>query len=130
MTELTVEEIQEAPPPLEEPQEPPELTREPPPEPSAPEPEVIEEEVPPEAAPKRRGRPVGSKNKPKAEAKRRPRQPREPRELTPEPLEPPPQIDIDALLQPIFRAYMATGELRKRQARQQRYDSLFQGMVG
>ena len=40
----------------------------------------------------------------------------EPAELPPEP--------------PAPKAYMATGELRKRQARQQRYDSLFQGMVG
>ena len=63
MTELTVEEIQEpTPQPVSEepPQEPPE---EPPQEP--PEPEVIEEpaELPPEPAPKRRGRPPGSKNK-------------------------------------------------------------------
>ena len=126
MTELTVEEIQE-PTPQPVPEEPPE---EPPQETSAPEPEVIEEpaELPPEEvpAPQRRGRPPGSKNKPKAAPKRRVR------ELTPEPelSEPPPQIDVNALLEPIFRAYMATGELRKRQARQQRYDSLFQGMVG
>ena len=126
MTELTVEEIQEpTPQPVSE--EPP--PEEPPQEP--PEPEVIEEpaELPPEPAPKKRGRPAGSKNKPKAEPKRRSRQARE---LTPEPseIEPPTPIDVDALLQPIFRAYMATSELRKRQARQQRYDSLFQGMVG
>ena len=76
-------------------------------------------------APKKRGRPLGSKNKPKAEPKRRVREP------TPEPeLEPPPPLDVNALLEPIFRAYMATGELRKREARRQRYDSLFQGMVG
>ena len=78
-------------------------------------------------APKKRGRPPGSKNKPKAEPKRRPRQPREP---TPEPPEPAPPIDVNALLEPIFRAYMATSEMRKREARQQRYNTLFQGMVG
>ena len=128
MTELTVEEIQEPtpqpvseePPEPEPPGEPPELRREPP-EVQAEEPA----EEPP--APKRRGRPAGSKNKPKAIPKRRALPTPE---LEPSEIEPPPQIDIDALLQPIFRAYMATGELRKRQARQQRYDSLFQGMVG
>ena len=133
MAELSVEDIQEPAPQLEatapEPEEPAEVPVEVPVGAELPEADVSAEI----AAPKRRGRPAGSKNKPKAEAKRRPRQPREPREPTPEPsseIEPPPQIDIDALLQPIFRAYMATGELRKRQARQQRYDSLFQGMVG
>ena len=118
MTELSVEEIQE-----------------PTPQPVAPEPEAAapeepaQEERPPEEppAPKRRGRPPGSKNKPKAEPKRRVRQPELPQ--APEP-EPPPPMDVNALLEPIFRAYMATGELRKRQARQQRYDSLFQGMIG
>ena len=50
-------------------------------------------------------------------------------EPTPEPVEPPPQIDVNALLEPIFRAYMATSEMRKREARQQRYNTLFQGMV-
>ena len=119
MTELTVEEIQEPVPQAEEP-EPPELTREPPPE---------EEpaEVPEVPAPKKRGRPAGSKNKPKAKAA-----PKHRAEPTPElePLEPPPQIDVNALLEPIFRAYMATGEMRKRQQRQQRHNTLFQGMVG
>ena len=79
------------------------------------------------AAPKKRGRPPGSKNKPKAVPKRRPREP------TPELLEPPepaPPVDVNALLEPIFRAYTATGEMRKREARQQRYSTLFQGMVG
>ena len=105
----------------EPPGEPPELRREPS-EVQAEEPA----ELPPEPAPKKRGRPPGSKNKPKAAPKRRVR------ELTPEPepSEPPPPVDVNALLEPIFRAYMATGELRKRQARAQRYDSLFQGMVG
>ena len=77
------------------------------------------------AVPKKRGRPPGSKNK-KAAPKRRPREP------TPElePSEPPPPIDVNALLEPIFKAYMATSEMRKREARQQRYSTLFQGMVG
>ena len=134
MTELSVEEIQEPTPQPEEPAEPPE---EPPEEPPGEPPELRREpsevqaeepaELPPEPpAPKRRGRPPGSKNKPKAEPKRRVRQPT----LEPEPSEPPPPVDVNALLEPIFRAYMATGELRKRQARQQRYDSLFRGMVG
>ena len=131
MTELTVEEIQEPvpvpeppeqppeQPPEEPPEEPPELTREPPQE----EPEVIEPAVP---APKKRGRPAGSKNKAKALPKRRAAV-----EVAPEIFEPePPQIDVNALLEPIFRAYMASGEMRKRQARQQRYNTLFQGMVG
>ena len=126
MTELSVEEIQEPAPqteaPAPEPEEPEEVAE---PEPAEPAQEVADVDVS-IAAPKKRGRPPGSKNKPKAVPKRRPREP------TPElePPEPPPQIDVNALLEPIFRAYMATGEMRKRQARQQRYDSLFQGMVG
>jgi len=78
------------------------------------------------AAPKKRGRPPGSNNK-KAQPKRRPREP------TPEllePPEPPPSIDVNALLEPIFKAYMATSEMRKREGMQQRYSTLFQGMVG
>ena len=85
--------------------------------------EVADVEVP---APEKRGRPPGSKNRqPKAALKRR-------TEPTPEPLEPEPAppIDVSALLEPIFRAYMATGEMRKREARQQRYNTLFQGMAG
>ena len=73
------------------------------------------------AAPKKRGRPKG-KAKPK-----------EPRVVAPvaEAEAPPPQpIDVDALLEPIFQAYMATNEMRKRDARQQRYRGLFQGMAG
>ena len=130
MTELTVEEIQEPvpeppeppEPPEQPPEEPPELTREPPQEP--PEPEVIEEPAVP--APKRRGRPAGSRNKAKALPKRRAAV-----EVAPEIFEEPPaSIDVNALLEPIMRAYMATGELRKREQRQQRYNSLLQGMVG
>ncbi len=72
------------------------------------------------AAPKKRGRPKG-KAKPK-----------EPRVVAPaEPEAPPPQpIDVNALLEPIFQAYMATNEMRKREQRSQRYRDLFQGMVG
>ena len=80
-----------------------------------------------EAAPKRRGRPKGTAE-PKGEPKRRGRPPAivEPIEEAP----PAPPIDVNALLEPIFRAYMATNEMRKRDARQQRYRDLFQGMAG
>ena len=75
------------------------------------------------AAPKKRGRPKG---------KAKPKEPKRPRE--PEPVfeaQPPPAlIDVNALLEPIFKAYMATNEMRKREARSQRYRDLFQGMVG
>jgi hypothetical protein len=37
---------------------------------------------------------------------------------------------FNALLDPIFKAYMATSKMRKREARQQRYNTPFQGMVG
>ena len=74
------------------------------------------------AAPKKRGRPKG-KAKPK-----------EPRVVAPvaepEALPPPQPIDVNALLEPIFQAYMATNEMRKREQRSQRYRDLFQGMVG
>ena len=74
------------------------------------------------AAPKKRGRPKG-KAKPK-----------EPRVVAPvaEPVPdapPPPPIDVNALLEPIFQACMATSEMRKREQRSQRYRDLFQGMV-
>ena len=125
MAELSVEDIQEPAPQLEatapEPEEPAEPAEVPA--------ELPEADVSAEvsiAAPKKRGRPPGSKNK-KAQPKRRPREP------TPEllePPEPPPPIDVNALLEPIFKAYMATSEMRKREARQQRYSTLFQGMVG
>ena len=137
MAELSVEDIQEPAPQLEatapEPEEPAEVPAEVPAEPAE-----VPAEVPAElpeadvsaevsiAAPKKRGRPPGSKNK-KAQPKRRPREP------TPEllePPEPPPPIDVNALLEPIFKAYMATSEMRKREARQQRYSTLFQGMAG
>ena len=68
MTELSVEEIQEPTPQPEEPAEeppaePPELRREPP----KAEPAELEPDPP---APKKRGRPPGSKNKPKASGTR------------------------------------------------------------
>ena len=128
MAELSVEDIQEPAPQLEatapEPEEPAEVPVgiELPVGAELPEADVSAEI----AAPKKRGRPPGSKNK-KAQPKRRPREP------TPEllePPEPPPPIDVNALLEPIFKAYMATSEMRKREARQQRYSTLFQGMVG
>ena len=124
LAELSVEGIQEPAPQLEAPAPEPEEPAE-----SAEPAEVPDADVSAEVsipAHKKRGRPPGSKNKPKARPKRRPREP------TPELLEPepPPQIDVNALLEPIFRAYMATGEMRKREARQQRYNALFQGMVG
>ena len=73
------------------------------------------------AAPKKRGRPKG-KAKPKVRI--------EPvAEIVPE-VPPPQPIDVNALLEPIFQAYMATNEMRKREQRSQRYRDLFQGMVG
>ena len=129
MTEISVEnfesEITEPPPaeaPTEEIPEPLELERQPVAFQTA-----GGEEVSFAAAPKKRGRPKG-KAKPKGEPKRRGRPPNTPVE---EPVyEAPPQIDINQLLEPIFRAYMATNEQRKREARRQRYSSLFQGMMG
>ena len=97
----------------------------PPPEPLERQPvafQTSEGEVSFAAAPKKRGRPKG-KAKPK---EKRPREP----EPVFEPPPPPAPIDVNALLEPIFKAYMATNELRKREARSQRYRDLFQGMVG
>ena len=76
------------------------------------------------AAPKKRGRPKG-KAKPKE-----PKRPREPVQDSVVEPEAPPPIDVNALLEPIFKAYMATNEMRKREQRSQRYRDLFQGMVG
>mgnify|MGYP003326670320 CR=1 FL=1 len=75
------------------------------------------------AAPKKRGRPKG---------KAKPKEPKRPKEPEPvfEPPPPPALVDVTALLEPIFKAYMATNEMRKREARSQRYRDLFQGMVG
>ena len=89
------------------------------------------EEVSFAAAPKKRGRPKGKAAKPKdAEPKRRGRPPN-PVAVPAEPVhEAPPQLDINQLLEPIFKAYMATSEMRKREAKRERYSTLFQGMVG
>ena len=144
MAEITVENIEpEVAAPAEAPAAAPEVTPEPPeqiPE-QLPEPPVLErqpvafqtaqgEEVSFAAAPKRRGRPKG-KAKPKGEPKRRGRPPSPvavPAEPVPE--APAPQLDINQLLEPIFKAYMATSEMRKREARRERYSTLFPGMVG
>ena len=90
------------------------------------------EEVSFAAAPKKRGRPKGSA-KPKGEPKRRGRPPNPVEPVEPvEPVQPvaAPQLDINQVLEPIFKAYMATSEMRKREARRERYSTLFQGMVG
>ena len=103
--------------PVEAPPEPPPLERQPVAF------QTSQGEVSFAAAPKKRGRPKG-KSKPK-----------EPRVVAPvqEPVPeapPPHPIDVNALLEPIFKAYMATNEMRKREQRSQRYRDLFQGMVG
>ena len=81
------------------------------------------EEVSFAAAPKKRGRPKG-----KAKPKVRPSAPVE-EYVEPEAPTPPP-IDVNALMEPIFKAYMQTHELRKRQQRNTRYHDLFSGMTG
>ena len=135
MTEISVENIE---PEIAEPlPEEPQTT--PPEEPATPPPELERqpvafqtaqgEEVYFAAAPKKRGRPKGSA-KPKGEPKRRGR-PSNPVVEVAEPVEAPqPQLDINQFLEPIFKAYMATSEMRKREARRERYSTLFQGMVG
>ena len=128
MAEITVEEIDTQPPvaePVAEQVEPVEPVA---PEPVAPEPEPREPvafqtsqgEVTFAAAPKKRGRPKG-KAKPKVKPV-----------PVEEPVEPPPQpvIDVNALMEPIFKAYMATHEMRKREQRNARYSDLFSGMTG
>ena len=83
-----------------------------------------------EAAPKRRGRPKGAA-KPKSEPKRRGRPPRS--EVSAQPIEaapePPPPIDVDAFLEPLVQAYMASSHMRAEQQRTQRYRNLFQNMM-
>ena len=115
--------------PTEEIPEPPELERQPVAF------QTAQGEVSFAAAPKKRGRSKGKakpKSEPKPQAKRRGRPPNP----VAEPAEPmheapaPPQLDINQLLEPIFKAYMATSEMRKREARRQRYSTLFQGMMG
>ena len=80
-----------------------------------------------EAAPKKRGRPRAAP-KPKAEPKKRGRPPRQ---VVAEPVyEPQYQqpVDINALLEPLFQAYIATSHMSRRNAQQQKYRQLFQGM--
>ena len=138
--EITVEDIEpeaaapEAPAmtPAPEPEEQPEPLELPEPEPPALERqpvafETTEGEVSFEAAPKKRGRPKG---KAKAEGKAQPKKRSKPPAAEPVQEAPPPSIDINALLEPVFNAYMANSEMRKREARRERYSALFQGMVG
>ena len=128
MTEITVEDIDTQPPAVAEPAA---QVAEPVAEPSEGSLERLPtvafqtsqgEEVSFAAAPKKRGRPKG-KAKPKAPA---------PVEeyVEPEPPAPQPAIDVNALMEPIFKAYMATHELRKREQRNARYRDLFSGMTG
>ena len=126
MTEITVEDIDTQPPAIAEPvaevAEPVAEVAEPVREPVAF--QTTQGEVTFAAAPKKRGRPKG---------KAKPKQPKErpvPVEEPPPYVEPPPPIDIDALLQPVFQAYMATNEMRKREQRNARYRDLFSGMTG
>jgi hypothetical protein len=131
MTEITVEDIDTEPSAVLEPVE--QQVAEPP-EPPPPEPPLERlptvafqtsqgEEVSFAAAPKKRGRPKG-KAKPKV-------RPSAPVEEYVEPEAPAqPAIDVNALMEPIFKAYMATHELRKREQRNARYHDLFSGMTG
>ena len=126
MAEITVEEIGLGAEPVEAPEQ-------------AEEAEAVEEQpvevsfatsagdVAFEAAPKKRGR-TRAAPKPKAEPKKRGRPPRQ---AVAEPIyEPQHQqpVDINALLEPLFQAYMATSHMSRRNAQQQRYRQLFQGM--
>ncbi len=101
--------------PVEAPPEPPPLERQPVAF------QTSQGEVNLAAAPKKRGRPNG---------KAKPKEPKRVVEPVVEPEAPPQPIDVNALLEPIFKAYMATNEMRKREQRSQRYRDLFQGMVG
>ena len=131
MTEITVEDIDTEPSAVLEPvaQQVAE-----PPEPPPPEPQLERlptvafstshgEEVSFAAAPKKRGRPKG-----KAKPKPRPSAPVEEYVEPEAPAQP--AIDVNALMEPIFKAYMATHELRKREQRNARYHDLFSGMTG
>ena len=133
MAEITVEDIDTEPPAVLEPVAQQVVE---PPEPPPPEPQLERlptvafqtsqgEEVSFAAAPKKRGRPKG-----KAKPKVRPSAPVE--EYVEEALAPAPQpaIDVNALMEPIFKAYMATHEMRKREQRNARYRDLFSGMTG
>ena len=131
MTEITVEDIDTQPPavaepvaqvsePIAEPPEPPPLER----QPTVAFQTSQGEEVSFAAAPKKRGRP-----RRKAKPKVRPSAPVE-EYVEPEPPAQHPAIDVNALMEPIFKAYMATHEMRKREQRNARYRDLFSGMTG
>ena len=82
-----------------------------------------------EAAPKRRGRPK-AEPKPRAEPKKRGRPPKPREEPVPEAVvEPPPPIDLHALMQPLVEHYINQSQARRESARRQRYDGLFQNML-
>ena len=96
-----------------------------------PEPPVLERQT---TEPKKRGRPKGEA-KAKAEPKKRGRPPK-PVVEAPEPIEqqeavaPPPPIDIHALMEPLVQQYIAASHSRRESARRQRYDGMFQNMMG
>ena len=91
------------------------------------------EEVNFEAAPKKRGRPKAEPKpepKPRAEPKKRGRPPKPREEPVPEAVvEPPPPIDLHALMQPLVEHYINQSHARREGARRQRYDGLFQNML-
>jgi outer membrane biosynthesis protein TonB len=108
-----------------------ELPPEPPPEPPPLERHVAfqNEEVNIEAAPKRRGRPK-AEPKPKPEAKKRGRPPKPREEPVPEAVvEPPPPLDIHALMQPLVEHYINQSAARRESARRSAVDGLFQNMM-
>ena len=130
MSELTVENLDVPENPESEPSE---LPPEPPPEPPPLERHVAfqtnEGEVNFEAAPKRRGRPK-AEPKPKSEPKRRGRPPKPREEPTPEAVvEPPPPLDLHALMEPLVQHYINQSSARRESARRQRYDGLFQNKM-
>ena len=97
----------------------------PPPEPvleRAPAPEQSEE-----PAPKKRGRPK-AEPKPKPEPKKRGRPPKPIVEAPASP-EPPPPIELHALMEPLMQHYIAASHLRRESAKRQRYEGLFQNMM-
>ena len=78
-------------------------------------------EVSSEAAPKKRGRPKGA-------AKPKPRPKAAPTPVEEEPLEPPPPMDVNALLAPLQQAYMLNSHVAQRQAKAQRNRTLAHSM--
>ena len=133
MAEITVEEIDTHPPvaepvaeavePVAEPVapvEPPPLERQ-----STVAFQTSEGEVTFAAAPKKRGRPKGKAKPKEPKVKPQPVSVEEPYVEQPQPV-----IDVNALMEPIFKAYMATHEMRKREQRNARYHDLFSGMTG